>query len=88
MKYLAVICLSFVWFLATYGQPADNKKLAVFFNDFTEDSYKLFPLAATNNGNNRYNHLLPASFTENNVAIQRSFYKRFLDGITKFDRSA
>jgi uncharacterized protein (DUF885 family) len=65
----------------------DNKRLEAFFKEYTEDSYRIFPLTATFNGDPRYNDLLPASFTDSNLELQKAFYNKFLNGLKKFDRN-
>jgi uncharacterized protein (DUF885 family) len=44
-------------------------------------------LIATSNGDSRYNDLLPASFTDSNIELQKVFYNKFLNGLKKFDRN-
>ena len=87
MKFVLVFMYCSLSFSLTYAQSADNKELAALFNEYTKDSYRIFPLTATYNGDNRYNHLLPAAFTESYIALQKFFYDGFLEAIKKFDRN-
>ena len=48
----------------TSGQPGDSKDLAAFFEKYFEERLQLFPLDATSIGDNRYNDILPISFTD------------------------
>ena len=72
---------------ASFCQTADNKDLATFFKEYTEESYKIFPLIATQNGDARYNDQLSIDFTEGYIELKRNFYKAYLAGIKKFDRN-
>lgn len=65
-----------------------NEQLAQLFNTYYEDRMKLFPLEATQNGDYRYNGLLPADFTDTYRDTLRGFFNRNLDAIKKFDREA
>ena len=62
------------------------------FGQFLEDYYqgrmKLSPLEATQNGDNRYNALLPAEFTDSYRDSLKSFYTIFRDSLSGFDRNA
>ena len=88
MKYL-LIFLSLYSFQPTFCQATgDSKVLAAFFKDYTEDTYQLFPLAATYNGDPRYNDLLPVDFTDSYKEQLRKVYNRYLTGIKNFDRDA
>jgi hypothetical protein len=70
-----------------FCQTGDNKELADFFQDYTEDGYKLFPLSATFNGDTRYNDLLPVTFTDSYNTLVEDYYKRYMNGLKKFDRN-
>jgi uncharacterized protein (DUF885 family) len=63
----------------------DSKELAAFFNEYYEGKMKLSPLDATQNGDDRYNNLLPADFTDGYRDTLRNFYTSFRDGLNRFD---
>ena len=86
MKYVFAFVFICLFSHDAFSQIADNKTLAAFFEQYTEGNYKIFPLTATFNGDPRYNDLLPASFTDSNIQLQKAFYNKFLNGIKKFDR--
>jgi len=65
----------------------DNKELAHFLADYYDGRMRLSPLDATQNGDTRYNDLLPADFTDGYRDTLKNFYTRFNDGLKKFDRS-
>ena len=88
MKYVLAFVFIFCFLPGSFCQVPDNKKLEAFFKEYTDDSYRIFPLTATFNGDPRYNDLLPASFTDSNIQLQKVFYNKFLNGIKKFDRNA
>ena len=64
----------------------DNRRLARLFNEYYEDRMKLFPLESTQNGENRYNDLLPVDFTESYQAKLQEFFNNYLTRITSFNR--
>jgi uncharacterized protein (DUF885 family) len=87
MKYVLAVAFIYCFSPATFCQVPDNKKLELFFKEYTEENYRVFPLIATFNGDSRYNDLLPASFTDSNIELQKAFYNKFLNGLKKFDRN-
>ena len=64
----------------------DNKDLAVLFNNYYEERMQLFPLEATQNGDNRFNDKLYADFTEEYHSKLKEFYTNYLAYINHFDR--
>ena len=64
----------------------DKKELASFFDQYYEESLKLFPVTATAIGDNRYNDELPVTFTDSYNSKQKEFYTRYLDEISKYNR--
>src|SRR4051812_43054522 len=62
-----------------------NKELAALLNNYYEERLQLFPLEATAIGDQRYNHLLPADFTDSYRETLASFYKRYLTYIGQYD---
>jgi len=63
-----------------------NKGLAKLLNDYYEGRMKLFPAEATANGDDRYNDLLPADFTDNYRDTLKSFYTKMQNGLNDFPR--
>ena len=87
MKYIVLVVIVFCSFEKSICQnKQDNKELAVFFNEYNEDFYKLSPLSATNEGDLRYNDLLPVDFADSYREQLRKFHNRYLNGIEQFDR--
>ncbi|MEP7317218.1 MAG: DUF885 domain-containing protein [Panacibacter sp.] len=64
----------------------DNKELATMLDQYYEETLQLFPLSATGVGDNRYNDLLYADFTESYRLKLKEFSDRYLNEIKKFDR--
>ncbi len=64
----------------------DNKQLSIVLNDYYEDRSNLFPVEATQNGDNRYNDRLPVDFTDSYQDTLRNFYSGFLNKINQFNR--
>jgi uncharacterized protein (DUF885 family) len=70
----------------TNSSVPDNQQLAIVLNDYYEDRCKLFPIEATQNGDNRYNDKLPVDFTDSYLDTLRGFYSGFLNKINQFNR--
>lgn len=64
-----------------------NAKLQKLFNDYHEESLKLYPISATYEGDNRYNDLLIADFTESNRIKYKQFYEKYLSLLNSFQKS-
>ncbi len=87
MKYL-LLAFTFFCIHPAFCQTADNKALAAFFKEYTEDNYKLQPMMATSNGDYRYNDLMPVTFTDTYNGKTKQFNLTYLNGIKQFDRNA
>ncbi len=70
----------------TNHSAPDNRRLAVVLNNYYEDREKLYPIEATQNGDNRYNDKLPVDFTDSYLDTLRNFYRRYEDKINQFNR--
>lgn len=57
-----------------------------FLQEYYDSSMKLFPLDATYNGDNRYNDLLPITFTDGYGDTVKKFYNRYSTSLKKFNR--
>jgi uncharacterized protein (DUF885 family) len=62
-----------------------NTALNKMFDDYYEDRLKLYPLEATQIGDNRYNGLLPINITEAYGDTLHNFYTRYLTAVEKYD---
>ena len=62
-----------------------NKDLAALFDKYWEDHARLFPIDATQQGDNRYNDILPNDQTQAYRDSVNAFYKKYLDEVKKFD---
>ena len=65
-----------------------RKDFSQYLNDYYEGRMRLAPLDATQNGDNRYNALLPADFTDSYRDSLKIFYTLFQEGLKKFDRTS
>ncbi|RYY15583.1 MAG: DUF885 family protein, partial [Cytophagaceae bacterium] len=82
--------------LAAGGQPgtktdtaaAPNKDLNGLFSEFWEKQSRLDPLAATAQGDNRFNNILPNDQTQAYRDTLRTVYQDYLTRAEKFDRNA
>lgn len=65
-----------------------NPALARLFDDYYEGRMKLYPLDATQNGDDRYNALMPVDFTDSYRDSVRNFYTRCRERIDSFDEAS
>lgn len=83
---LLASCILYSCKLIHPGSVRDNRELARVLNDYFNDRMKYFPLEATQNGDTRYNDLLPVDFTDSYLDTLRQFFGRYRDKILVFDR--
>lgn len=77
----------FIFIQESFAQNnADNKNLAKILNNYYEERLKLFPLEATQNGDNRYNDKLFADFTTSYRTKLKQFYSKYLKNIATISR--
>ncbi len=70
----------------TNKQPtAANEALATMLDSYYNERMELLPIEAAYNGDNRFNHLLPADFTDSYRARLKNFFTRYKDSISKYD---
>ena len=69
-------------------QKEDNKEMSVMFDKYYEERLQLFPLDATQNGDNRFNDQLHVDFTDSYRAKLKEFYQLYLNSVTKFNRDS
>ena len=67
---------------------APNKDLNDLFGQYWEKQSRLDPLAATAQGDNRYNNILPNDQTRAYRDTLGAFYQQYLTRLEKFDRNA
>lgn len=70
------------------ASTSPNKDLAKVFDDYYEENLKLFPISATNQGDARYNDLLPNDISQEFIEKTKTFYSDYLYKIKKFDRES
>jgi uncharacterized protein (DUF885 family) len=71
---------------ATNSSTADNKDLAKVFDNYFEESLKLYPLNATYIGDTRYNDQLPNDGSATFLAKAKDFYTNYLGQVKHFNR--
>lgn len=90
-----LICLiTFACFFISSCKLMDKKESATagdiqlnqLLDNYYEEGLKLFPLAATENGDNRYNDLLPVDFTDSYKDKLKVFLTNYLDSLKQFPR--
>src|SRR6201986_1676139 len=64
-----------------------NKVFSQYLSDYYEGRTRLSPLDATQNGDDRYNALLPADFTDSYRDSLKSFYTKCQTSLHGFDRN-
>ena len=64
----------------------DNIDFANFLQKYYNEKMQLYPLEATANGDNQYNNLLPADFTDSYRGKLKFFYATNQENLTAFDR--
>lgn len=86
MKFSFNICVVLT-LLILACQNNSGRSIGDLFARYNEDRLKLFPLDATQAGDNRYNDLLPNDITESFRAELRSFYSRYKEQLLQYDRN-
>jgi len=69
------------------GGENGNKQVARLFEEYWEERMQLFPLEATQNGDNRYNDRLNLDISEPFRDTLRQFYTNYLNRLQHFDRN-
>ena len=64
----------------------DNKEFASLLDKYYDERMHMFPLEATINGDNRFNNLLPADFTDSYRMKLIAFFNTWQNSLTTFDR--
>jgi len=64
----------------------DNKEFASLLDEYFNERMQLFPIEATLNGDNRFNNLLPADFTDNYRQRLIDFFNRYQESVNVFNR--
>ncbi len=72
----------------TAGSTAGNTDLNGLFGQYWEKQSRLDPLAATGQGDSRFNDQLPNDQTQAFRDTLRTFYQNYLTRLNKFDRNA
>ena len=86
MKKLGIIlCIFLLLFGCKKYKPSEEIKAV--FDNYYEESLKLFPFSATYSGDNRYNDQFPIDISEAYREKINAFYKKYIDELKHFDRS-
>ena len=92
MKYLLIFSLVVAVACTDSGSSTapdtetGNKDLSELFDRYYEDRLRLYPIEATQNGDNRYNDRLPVDISEPFRDTLRTFFTQYLQGIKQFNR--
>ncbi len=87
LSFLIISMITSCKLSSSNQHKVDNTELAALFGKYYEERLQLFPLEATANGDNRYNDLLYADFTDSYRKKQKEFYSKYLTYVTRFDRN-
>ncbi len=92
MNKLAFITLVLLTIISCNQQTSttiklDNAALNKMFDNYYEDRMKLYPIEATQNGDNRYNDQLPIYIAESFKDKLHNFYTKYLNEVEKYDTS-
>jgi uncharacterized protein (DUF885 family) len=92
-KMKKVIFFLTIIFIASSCKPGkinqvkeDNKEFARLLDKYYDERMQMFPLEATNNGDNRFNNMLPADFTDSYRKKLIAFFNIWQNSLTTFDR--
>lgn len=85
VKIFSVVLLLVIQVKVTGQLPGPDAGLNKFFENYTAEYYRLFPVSATYAGENLYNDKLPITFTDSYNAILREFYQKKLQQLKEFN---
>jgi uncharacterized protein (DUF885 family) len=87
-----LLILAFALLAACTSQKRETSETKKTFNDFLgayyEERLQLYPLEATQSGDNRYNNLLPNDISDAYREKLKDFYSRYQKELTNFDRAS
>lgn len=87
---MKMIFLAFVLVFASCAQKEKKAKLELsgLFDSYWEEHARFYPIDATQQGDNRYNDLLPNDQTEAFRKALRDYHTDYLNRLRKFDRTS
>jgi uncharacterized protein (DUF885 family) len=87
MRIMLLSLMLFVSCAKFSDSKKQNENLSQLFEQYWEEHSRLFPLEATSQGDNRFNHLLPNDQTEEFRMKLKSHYGDYLQRLLRFNRS-
>jgi uncharacterized protein (DUF885 family) len=95
MKRELFYCMALILIVMSSCNHADKKSAASsmkpigdLFEKYYNEHNRLFPMAATTNGDNRFNDLFPNDISESYRDTLGAFYRTYLDSLHTYDRNA
>ncbi len=86
---MKILFFAFVFAVAGCSQTKKNQQeLSSVFEAYWEEHSKLFPIDATQQGDNRYNDSLPNDQTPEYRKVLRDYFTDYLNRLKKFDRNS
>lgn len=86
MKYILLLLL-FVFSCSHDPKKVEGKKLNALFDKYWEERSQLYPIEATQQGDNRFNDLLPNDQSKEFQEKLKAFHSKYLQELSQFKRS-
>lgn len=85
LSFLLLLFMMSCQSLPLRNATAGNEDINLLFENYWEERMRLFPLEATQAGDDRYNHLLQLDITAAFRDTLRGFYSRYLTAVNRHD---
>ena len=85
LSFLLLLFMMSCQSLPLRNATAGNEDINLLFENYWEERMRLFPLEATQAGDDRYNHLLQLDITAAFRDTLRGFYSRYLAAVNRHD---
>lgn len=83
-----IILLTAIIFTIGCKPKAPKENFSTVLENYYEDYLKMYPFAATSNGDNRYNDQFPIDITASYREKQKAFYQKYLTALEQYDRAS
>ena len=87
MKKILVLVGVFVIFSSCQTNNNQSFEINQVFENYYQESLKLYPLNATSQGDKRYNDFLPNDLTDEFRNEEKIFYSNYINKLNNFDNS-
>jgi len=88
--FFLLICLLALPHCSTHDKDgqAVTEPIETLFEQYYEDGKALYPISATSEGDNRYNHIFYNGLTEDYRQKQSKYYNEYLERLEAYDRNS